>query len=48
MVGNHDQDSCHVAAPRGSQTGTQGLKGNYERSKIPKQLCEEIIKSITK
>ena len=41
-------DSCHVAAPRGSQTGTQGLKGNYERSKIPKQLCEEIIKSITK
>ena len=40
-------DSCHVAAPRGSQTGTQGIKGNYERSKIPKQLCDEIIKSIT-
>ena len=39
-------DSCHVSAPRGSQTGTQGIKGNYERSKIPKQLCDEIIKSI--
>ena len=25
---------CHVSAPRGSQTGTQGMKGNYERSKI--------------
>ena len=37
---------CHVPAPRGSQTGTQGLKGNYERSKIPQQLCEEIIQSL--
>tara|TARA_R110002110_G_scaffold171114_5_gene373381 strand:+ start:839 stop:1480 length:642 start_codon:yes stop_codon:yes gene_type:complete len=37
-------DPCHVAAPRGSQTGTQGLKGNYERSKIPQELCLEIIK----
>lgn len=35
---------CHVSAPRGSRTGTQGLKGNYERSKIPTQLCEEIVK----
>ena len=35
----------HEKAPRGSKTGTQGLKGNYERSKIPQQLCEEIIKS---
>jgi hypothetical protein len=34
----------HESAPRGSQTGTQGLKGNYERSKIPKQLCLEILK----
>lgn len=37
--------SCHVSAPRGSRTGTQGLKGNYERSKIPQALCTEIIKS---
>ena len=31
-------DSCHIPAPRGSKTGTQGLKNNYERSKIPEQL----------
>jgi hypothetical protein len=34
---------CHVSAPRGSRTGTQGLKGNYERSKIPEDLCQEIV-----
>ena len=39
-------DTCHVSAPRGSQTGTQGLKGNYERSKVPYNLCLEIIKSL--
>ena len=36
----------HEAAPRGSKTGTQGLKNNYERSIIPEQLCYEIIKSM--
>jgi hypothetical protein len=35
----------HESAPRGSRTGTQGLKNNHERSKIPEQLCLEIIKS---
>lgn len=35
---------CHVSAPRGSQTGTQGMKGNYERSKIPHELCIEVLK----
>ena len=34
---------CHVSAPRGSRTGTQGLKGSKERSKIPKELCEHIV-----
>ena len=34
----------HEEAPRGSKTGTQGLKNNHERSKIPNQLCYEIIK----
>tara|TARA_R100001440_G_scaffold67383_2_gene88667 strand:- start:354 stop:980 length:627 start_codon:yes stop_codon:yes gene_type:complete len=34
---------CHEAAPRGSRTGTQGLKGNHERSKIPDALCTEIL-----
>lgn len=37
---------CHVAAPRGSRTGTQGLKGNYERSKVPRDLCLEILELI--
>ena len=39
-------DSCHTSAPRGSQTGTQGLKGNYERSKVPSELCKEILLSL--
>jgi len=39
---------CHVAAPRGSSTGTQGRKNNYERSKIPHELCLEVIKSTYK
>lgn len=38
-------DPCHVSAPRGSKTGTQGLKGAYNRSKIPHELCLEILKS---
>jgi hypothetical protein len=41
-------DPCHVAAPRGSRTGTQGRANAYERSKIPEQLCEEILKSCIK
>ena len=38
-------DPCHISAPRGSRTGTQGLKNNYERSKIPYDLCKEILSS---
>ena len=38
----------HEAAPRGSKTGTQGLKDNYVRSIIPKALCLEIIKATSK
>jgi len=34
---------CHDAAPRGSKTGTQGLKGSIERSKIPPLLCSHIV-----
>lgn len=34
---------CHEAAPRGSQTGTQGLKNKIERAKIPVLLCEHIV-----
>jgi hypothetical protein len=38
--------SCHISAPRGSKTGTQGLKGAINRGVVPKQLCEDIIKHI--
>ncbi len=34
---------CHESAPRGSKTGTQGLKGSKERSVIPSMLCEHIV-----
>ena len=34
---------CHEAAPRGSRTGTQGLKNKVERAKIPAQLCQHIV-----
>ena len=37
-------DPCHTPAPRGSQTGTQGLKGAKLRSVIPDKLCEHIVK----
>lgn len=36
-------DKCHEPAPRGSKTGTQGLKGSKERSRIPKALCEHVV-----
>lgn len=36
-------DPCHVAAPRGARTGTQGIKGTIDRSRIPVQLCEHIV-----
>ncbi len=40
-------DACHVPAPRGSKTGTQGLKGSIDRSVVPEKLIEEIFKSIS-
>ena len=39
----HNRDPCHEAAPRGSKTGTQGLKNNIERGRIPDALCDEIV-----
>ena len=36
-------DPCHESAPRGSKTGTQGLKGSKERSRIPNALCDYIV-----
>jgi len=40
---NGNRECHHQPAPRGSQTGTQGLKGAYEKSKIPPQLFEELF-----
>ena len=45
MCFNGNTNCHHEPAPRGSKTGTQGLKGNYERSIIPEALCLEIIKA---
>lgn len=36
-------DDCHEKAPRGSHTGTQGLKNSKERAVIPKALCNHIV-----
>lgn len=36
-------DPCHEAAPRGSKTGTQGLRNARARGVIPAQLCEHIV-----
>ena len=46
MCFNGNINCHHEPAPRGSRTGTQGRKNNYERSKIPKELIYEILKSI--
>ena len=43
---NGNKNCHHEPAPRGSKTGTQGKKGSYNRSKIPSELCEEVLKSI--
>ena len=45
MCFNGNKNCHHQPAPRGSQTGTQGLKGNYLRSIVPSELCKEILKS---
>jgi len=37
---------CHIAAPRGSKTGTQGIATYRDRSRIPNELCKDIILTI--
>jgi len=39
---------CHESAPRGSKTGTQGLKNAKLRGKIPPELFKEIFRIIGK
>ena len=38
----HNGDPCHDRAPRGAKTGTQGLDGAVERSRIPDGFCDHI------
>ena len=42
---NGNKNCHHQPAPRGSKTGTQGRKGSYERSIIPRELCLEVLRS---
>jgi len=46
MCHNGNKKCHHEPAPRGSKTGTQGLKGNYERSIIPSELCKEVLMAL--
>lgn len=39
-------DTCHVSAPRGSKTGTQGMGNRIVSAIIPEELCEEIYQSV--
>jgi 5-methylcytosine-specific restriction endonuclease McrA len=48
--GNDDLDNlvtlcevCHKFAPEG---GTQGIKGSIDRSRLPRELCEDICKAV--
>lgn len=45
---NNNKFCEHQKSPRGSKTGTQGLIDSYERSKIPYELCTEIIQATYK
>ena len=38
--------TCHESAPRGSRTGTQGIKGDEDRSRVPYALSSEILKAM--
>lgn len=47
----HPRNCCcmdHEAAPRGAKTGTQGLLGAKNRSRIPPALFEEILDQMPK
>lgn len=39
-------DPCHEAAPRGSKTGTQGIKGAALRAVIPYALALDVCKAV--
>ena len=40
-------DPCHERAPRGCKTGgTQGMSNAYDRAKIPRELCNEVLTNV--
>lgn len=43
---NGNRNCPHEAAPRGSRTGTQGIIGSYDRSRIPTELVKDILASV--
>ena len=45
---NGNRNCHHQPAPRGSKSGTQGMKDAIERSKIPPALFYEILQNIAK
>jgi len=45
---NNNEKCNHERAPAGSKTGTQGVKGAYNRSVVPKKLCIDLCKAILK
>lgn len=45
---NGNRDCHHEPAPRGSKTGTQGLKTSKDRSIVPEKLIKEILSIVGK
>ena len=41
-------DTCHISAPRGSKTGTQGIAGAKDRSRVPYNIGLDILNAISK
>jgi hypothetical protein len=40
--------SCHESAPRGAKTGTQGLRGTADRSRVPYELGQELLNTMSR
>ena len=39
---------CHDSAPRGAKTGTQGLRGTADRSRVPYELGQELLEIMSR
>ena len=39
---------CHESAPRGAKTGTQGLRGTADRSRVPYELGQELLEIMSR